>query len=203
MESGINWLIGTEMYGYLLLHAAVVARGTDALILPAPSGSGKSTLAAGLMAAGWRLLSDEFVVIDPSTAMIRPCLKTISLKEQAIPLMRERLPRDLLPDVYYTVRGEIALLRPTQASIEAVDMPARARWVISPQFTPGAQLKLTRVPRSQAFVTMASNSFNYYVLGSWGFHALADTIITADTYELIHGDNDTAVGAINRLAQDR
>src|SRR4051812_20097929 len=33
--------------GYLLLHAAVAARGGGALILPAGSGSGKSTLAAG------------------------------------------------------------------------------------------------------------------------------------------------------------
>lgn len=202
LESGINWVIGSEMHGYLLLHAAVVARGGDALVLPAPSGSGKSTLAAGLMAAGWRLLADEFAVIDMETSAIHPCLKAISLKNDAIAVMRERLPGELLPDVYLTQRGHVGLLRPSAASVQAVGQSARVKWVVSPRFAPGRELSLSRVPRSQAFVTMASNTFNYDVLERQGFHALADVVSGADGYQLTHGNLDAAVAAVDRITRD-
>lgn len=202
LESGLNWLIATEMYGYLLLHAAVVARGSDAIVLPAPAGSGKSTLAAGLMAAGWRLLGDEFAVIDPDTGEIRPCLKAVSLKETAIDLMRERLPGEVMDEVYTTERGRIALLRPSEASARAVARPARMRWVISPQFASGRPLQLDRVPRSEAFMTMASNAFNYDMLAHRGFRTLANAMTGADAYALGHGDLDAALAAVERLTAD-
>jgi hypothetical protein len=202
LETGLNWLIATEMYGYLLLHAAVIARGSDAMVLPAPAGSGKSTLAAGLMAAGWRLLSDEFTVIDPATGEIRPCLKGVSLKETAIDLMRARLPGEVMDEVYTTDRGRIALLRPSEASARAVTRPARIRWVISPRFAAGRPLQLQRVPRSEAFMTMASNAFNYDMLAHYGFRALADAMSGAEAYALDHGDLDAAVAAVERLASD-
>lgn len=202
LESGINWVIGSEMHGYLLLHAAVVARGADALVLPAPSGSGKSTLAAGLMASGWRLLADEFAVIDMDSTRVHPCLKAISLKDGAIPVMRERLPGEVLGDVYATQRGNVTLLRPSAASVEAIDRSARVKWVVSPRFAPGSALTVTRVPRSQTFVTMAGNAFNYDVLERRGFHALADLIAGAPGYELTHGDLDAAVAAVDRIAAE-
>ena len=202
LESGINWAIGTEMHGYLLLHAAVVARGDQAAVLPAPSGSGKSTLAAGLMASGWRLLADEFAVIDPATGYVHPCLKAVSLKEAAIQLIGDRLPGEVLPEVYHTIRGRIGLLRPSAASAQAIHTPARIRWVISPQFAAGQALAVQRVPRCEAFITMASNTFNYNVLERRGFHALADAMSQADTYVLSHGDLDAAIAAVDRIAAD-
>lgn len=49
---------------WLALHAAGVSSGMHCLCLPGESGAGKSTLTAALLQAGYRVHSDELVVID-------------------------------------------------------------------------------------------------------------------------------------------
>ena len=49
---------------YLLLHAATVEKDGRALIMTGESGAGKSTLAALLGERGWRLMGDEFALLD-------------------------------------------------------------------------------------------------------------------------------------------
>jgi len=71
LEWGLNWCISSHCHQYLVIHAAVVEKDGHAMILPAPPGSGKSTLCAGLVARGWRLLSDELTLIDPATVTDR------------------------------------------------------------------------------------------------------------------------------------
>ena len=44
LEWGLNWCIASRPLGYLTIHAAVVARGSDALLMPGFPGAGKSTL---------------------------------------------------------------------------------------------------------------------------------------------------------------
>jgi len=72
VEWGLNWAIGRHAHRWVVVHASVVERGGRAMIFPATSGAGKSTLAAALGYAGWRLLSDEFAIIDPDTGLVLP-----------------------------------------------------------------------------------------------------------------------------------
>jgi len=69
---------------YLLLHASVVERDGRALLMTGISGAGKSTLAALLGARGWRLMGDEFALVDPKTGMIHAFPRLVSLKNDAI-----------------------------------------------------------------------------------------------------------------------
>ncbi|MGY6512292.1 hypothetical protein ACXIUH_25465, partial [Vibrio parahaemolyticus] len=55
---------------YLLLHASAVERDGRALLMTGESGAGKSTLAALLMTHGWRLMGDEFALLDPATGLV-------------------------------------------------------------------------------------------------------------------------------------
>ena len=52
---------------WLLLHASCVERDGRALLMSGHSGAGKSTLSALLAERGWRLLGDEFALLDLAT----------------------------------------------------------------------------------------------------------------------------------------
>lgn len=62
----------------VFVHAAVVARGDRALLLPGASFAGKSTLTAALLDTGLRYLSDEYAVLDAAGSVYAyPRLLTI------------------------------------------------------------------------------------------------------------------------------
>jgi len=86
-EWGLNWCVSEHCHQYLIIHAAVIERAGRAMILPAPPGSGKSTLCAGLVARGWRLLSDELTLIDIDRRSVVPFPRPISLKNASIATM--------------------------------------------------------------------------------------------------------------------
>ena len=70
LESSINWCAATQANQYVMIHAAVLERHGRALVLPGIPGAGKSTLCAALAHRGWRLLSDEFALIQPVDGQI-------------------------------------------------------------------------------------------------------------------------------------
>ena len=43
-EWGLNWCIAAHCHNFLIIHAAVLERNGNSVLLPAPPGSGKSTL---------------------------------------------------------------------------------------------------------------------------------------------------------------
>jgi hypothetical protein len=66
---------------YLFLHAAVVAREENAVVLAGPSGAGKTTLALALVDRGWSLVSDDLAVLDPASGSLLSFLKPVSIKD--------------------------------------------------------------------------------------------------------------------------
>ena len=64
-EWGVNWCFAQRFNQHVLLHAGVLAIGDRAVVMAATPGSGKSTLSAAMMLSGFRLLSDEFGVLNP------------------------------------------------------------------------------------------------------------------------------------------
>ena len=69
-EMGMNLQMALGQKRYLLLHAATVEKDGRALIMTGESGAGKSTLAALLGERGWRLMGDEFALLDLATGAL-------------------------------------------------------------------------------------------------------------------------------------
>src|ERR1043166_1294833 len=82
-EMGMNLQMALGQKHYLLLHAATVEKDGRALILTGESGAGKSTLAALLGERGWRLMGDEFALLDLASGRLLPFPRAISLKNGA------------------------------------------------------------------------------------------------------------------------
>jgi HprK-related kinase A len=202
LEWGLNWCVSSHCHQYLIVHAAVLERDGRALILPAPSGSGKSTLCAGLtFAGGWRLLSDELMLLDPIRGTVVPLPRPLSLKNDSIEVLAALAPRSAFGEVVHeTTKGRVAHLQPPAQCVADAHMPALPAWVVLPRYVPGSRAALRALPRANAFMALVDNAFNYVVQGRRGFHALADLIDRSKTFEFSYADLHEASAAFERLA---
>lgn len=201
LEWGLNWCVSSHCHQYLILHAAVLERGGRALILPAPSGSGKSTLCAGLTFNGWRLLSDELTLIDPSTGQVVPLPRPVSLKNASIEVIKAFAPLARFgPVVRETIKGSVAHLQPPPEAVLRGAERAMPAWVVVPRFVAGAEARLDPLPKARAFMRLVDNAFNYNVHGRAGFDTLAQLIDRCVCHEFSYSRLDQAVGVFDRLA---
>ena len=112
-EMGMNLQMALGQKNYLLLHAATVEKDGRALIMTGESGAGKSTLAALLGERGWRLMGDEFALLDLATGALMPFPRAVSLKNGAIRVMEAEVAADRFgPRLEDTPKGAIRHMRP-------------------------------------------------------------------------------------------
>ncbi len=202
LEWGTNWCIATRAHHLLMLHAAVVERNGRALILPASPGHGKSTLCTALAHSGWRLFSDEFGLVRPEDGLLIPIPRLISLKNQSIEVIRTFAPDTCLgPSYHGTHKGTVAHVRPPLESVERSAELARPGWIVFPRWSAGASLTLEPLPKDRAFMMVATNAFNYEVLGELAFNAVAQMVRTCDSYALVYSDLRQAIDALDELAR--
>ncbi|MFV1918811.1 HprK-related kinase A [Sphingomonas sp. MJ1 (PH-R8)] len=200
-EMGMNLQMALGQRRYLLLHAATVERDGRALLMTGVSGAGKSTLAALLMARGWRLMGDEFALLDPATGLVHGFPRLVSLKNQAIGVVEQALPAGrfgpLQPD---TPKGDIRHLKPDAASVAAMDVPARPVAILFPSF--GHAPDVRPVPPAETFVRLTQASTNYVALGERGFDALTRLVATVPAQAIDYPDTETAVAMVERLWEE-
>ncbi|MEQ9395849.1 HprK-related kinase A [Haliea sp.] len=204
LEWGLNWCVSNHCHQYLIVHAAVVEKHGQALILPGAPGAGKSTLCALLTTrGGWRLLSDELALIDLASGLLHPNPRPVSLKNASIGIVQRTVAEAVLsPAVADTLKGTVAHLRPPPDSIARVDEPAAPALIVFPRFIEGAQAKLAPLPRGDAFMRMADNAFNYSILGAAAFRALAALVDQSRCYEFPNGgDVDDTLATMDALVE--
>jgi hypothetical protein len=201
LEWGLNWCIATRGHQYLMLHAGVLERGGHALILPALPGSGKSTLTAALALSGWRLLSDEFGLLDWRTGLLQPLPRAIPLKNRSIDVIRDFAPEraDIGPTFPKTRKGDVAHLRPPSESRARQHEPARPAWIVFPRYRAGSRLRLTQLNDSLAFTRLSQNAFNYHLLGATGFEALRGLIQGCRCWSAEYGSLESILPALEQL----
>lgn len=201
LEWGINWCVATRAHQYLMLHAGVVEKNGKAILLPAWPGSGKSTLCAALSQCGWRLLSDEFALVQPADLGIVPFPRPISLKNESIAVIRTSFPEAVLgPEYPNTRKGTVAHLLPPASSIARASEIAQPGWIVFPKFQAEVAPCLTPLSKTDGFITLSRHSFNYDKIGLRGFEAVSGLIDSCDCYLLTYSDLEQAIAQLNALA---
>jgi HprK-related kinase A len=197
-EWGANWLIAQRLNNFLLLHAGALERDGFALLLPAMPGSGKSTLTAALSQRGWRLLSDEFGVFDPTANAFMAMLKPVALKNHSIEVIRAFAPESVFgPEFPKTRKGRVAHLAPAANAVQRRHEGARPGAVVLPKWQAGSPTRWESLPEDVLFPTLAFNSFNYDVLGLHGFGAAIDLVRSCPAWQLVYSDLDDALATID------
>lgn len=200
-EMAMNLQMALGERRYLLLHASSVEKDGRVLIMTGESGSGKSTLSALLGHDGWRFMGDEFALIDTKTGLAHPFPRPVSLKGEAIALMRAALPKAQFGPVQRdTPKGDVCHLVPARAAIDAMDRPAKPALILFPRY--GFAREMRGVGTSEAFVRLTQASTNYTALGEAGFHALTTLVKTVPSCAIDYPDTKTAVALVNSLWAD-
>lgn len=198
-EMGMNLQMALGLRRYLLLHAAMVERGGRAVLMTGISGAGKSTLAALLMARGWRLMGDEFALIDCATGLAHAFPRLVSLKNEAIDVVAQALPSARFgPLLEGTPKGAIRHLVPDARAIAAMDQPAEPSLILFPRF--GFDAAERPVLPSEAFVRLTQSSTNYVTLAERGFDGLTRLVQSVPARAIDYPDAATAIAMVEALA---
>jgi len=201
LEWGVNLVIALRSHCYLMLHSAVVERHGKAMLLPASPGHGKTTLCAALAHRGWRLLSDEFGLIRPESADLIPVPRPMALKNESIDVIRSFAPDAVIgPSTPNTRKGTVAHVKPTTASVQRQDVTTPVKWVVFPRWVANAPLSLEEIPKTDGFMLLATNAFNYELLGEAAFRTVRKLINGARCYRLVYSDLEEATMRLNDLA---
>ena len=197
-EMGMNLQMALAQRRYLLLHASAVERDGRALLMTGESGAGKSTLAALLMTRGWRLLGDEFALLDPASGQVHAFPRLISLKNAAIGVMERAAPVGRFgPLLAGTPKGDIRHLVPDAAAIAAMDRPAAPALLMFPTYGQTSDVRV--VKPAETFVRLTQASTNYVAMGERGFDALTGLVGRVPVRAIDYPDTDSALALVERL----
>jgi HprK-related kinase A len=194
-EMGMNLQLALGCRRFLLLHAATVERGGRALVMTGESGAGKSTLAALLSTRGWRLLGDEFALVDLADGRVWPFPRPISLKNESIALIGRDLPDARFgPRLTGTPKGDIRHLVPDAGAIARMAEPARPALLVFPRF--GAAAETRPVGRAEVFARLTQASTNFVDLGEAGFAALGRLVAGVPALAIDYPDTAAALAQV-------
>ncbi len=197
-EMGMNLQMALGWRRHLLIHASAVEKDGRALVMTGESGSGKSTLAAMLGERGWRLLGDEFTLLDIDSGMVRGFPRLISLKNAAIGAVEAIIDSARLgPRLEDTPKGTIRHLVPRADAIARMDEPAIPALLLYPRYGYDADVRL--IAASENFMRLTQASTNYVALGERGFATLSRFVETVPAVAIDYADGEAGIAEVERL----
>ena len=189
--------------GLQALHAGLVGRGEDGILLGGPGGSGKTTTALSCLQAGMAYLSDDYVVVDPNPGGAPVC-HSVYCSAHVEPRHLERFP-GLLP---HAIPGKLA--REDKSLLLLSDLPGavfrssvRLRAIVFPQVIEAAISRYRSASRAQALLRLAPSSLGllpYPMAMGDGFKALSALVDRVPVYWLDLGrDLEQIPSAVDQL----
>jgi len=202
-EWGLNWCIASSSHHYLILHSAVVEKNGQGLILPGVPGSGKSTLCAAMVHSGWRLLSDEMVLLSVADGMIYPVPRPVSLKNQSVQIIKAFTQEAFWGDLIAgTAKGDIEHMRAPKNSLLDISTAVHAKWLVFPHYQLEAKSTVAPLSKGKASMSLIENAFNFNILGYKGFELISGLVDPLKCYDFTYSNLDQALEGIDQIAAE-
>jgi HprK-related kinase A len=121
----------------------------------------------------------------------------MALKNESIEVIRSFAPDAYLgPEIEKTKKGTVAHLRPAADALRRSAETAPVKWIVFPRWRPGVPSRLSELPKAEAFMFLATNAFNYELIGEPAFHTVADLVDNARCFRFEYSDLANAVAAL-------
>ena len=197
-EMGMNLQMALGWRRHLLLHASSVEKDGRVLVMTGESGSGKSTLAALLGERGWRLMGDEFALLDMATGAILPFPRLVSLKNRAIDVVAGEVGEGRMgPLLRATAKGDIRHMVPRGEAVARMDEGGMPTLLLFPRF--GHEAAMRAVGQGEIFMRLTQASTNYVALGEPAFAALTRFVRHVPARAIDFPSGEAAIDMVERL----
>ena len=202
LQQSINWVLLTRIYDLLNLRAAVVERNGYALLLPEIGRRFEAAEISIILAhKGYRLLSGELALLECASGKFCPLPAPIPVGHEVLAELSSIVqPSALMQLPYSGVGGYVAA---PGESVHRWQEGVAARWIIIPQRIQGGRSALEPLNRSEVFMALVSQSFNYEMLGASAFAALTELVQRCECYKLNYSDPDSAFALLSELTHER
>lgn len=181
----IYHLIKNNNVGHCL-HAACVARGDKAIIMPGVSGAGKSSLTCWFLANGFDYVSDELVILleaDYLKAIPRP----LQIKHSGIDVIKSL--KDSVSTVADVVEGGVANSYAPNFFGSQMSQSSKLELtlILFPHYLSTANYSFELISKASAAKSMMGSHVNARSLSGHGFHAISTIAKTTPAYQLVYG----------------
>ncbi|MEO1774036.1 MAG: hypothetical protein AAFS07_03715 [Pseudomonadota bacterium] len=184
-------------------HAAVVATGTAAILLPGQSGAGKSCLTVALTHAGFKCITDETAILNFRNLEIWGVPLPCCVKKSGWDYTERRFPEIATATTYKRVDGKDVRY------IAIADQDAASRgWgtelIVFPNFNHAGDVGIRQMHRTEALELTLKNCI---ALRSELTPAVLDHLIVwikrADAFRISYGPDDDPVAMVKKLIDQR
>jgi hypothetical protein len=164
------------------LHAAAVAYGENALVVPANSGAGKSTFTTWLTASGFEYLTDELIMLN-SMGMLEGLARPIQINIHGLAVIDH-----LLVNPELVQKGKFATTLPVQSlDGKSASEPKKLALFIFPRYQKGADFCFEKLSSAEAGMRLMANHVNARSLDGHGFRVMMKLIRNTPCYSLEYG----------------
>ena len=138
--------------------------------------------------------------MPPGDVQVVPLCRPISLKNESIEVMKAYDPDIVFgPQCTNTHKGRVAHMKADLAPDSHDVTPVAVGALLFPRFTPNEALQLGERGSVESFIFAAHHAFNYSLLGSPGFDAMAELVDSVHCFDISYSNLDEAVAAVNDL----
>ncbi len=188
-------------HGFFFVHASMLSKNNNCILISGPKDSGKNTLALTLARHGFALQSDDdcFIKLVNNVIRVFPFRTKMGLNEKIIG-RNPYLKKHILKNYKYGEKRRVSL------NVFNADSGKSylCRAAIFPAYKPKKVISIKKMPRARFLKQLTSDSLSLYPEKqaeemTWTFYSLANKV---DAFELSYNDArlNEIPGIINKIA---